>query len=318
MPIIDMPLDQLRTYRPPSTREPDFDDFWAKTLQMAGRIPLEPDLQQEADLPLPNVRAHRITYRSWDDARISGRYLAPEGPGPFPAIVIYHGYSGGIHRMSSEVLIWPLMGYATLAVDVRGQGGYSTDGSVYPEGRVAGWMTQGIMDPQRYYYRGVFVDCVRALDFVCQQPNVDAKRIGVTGVSQGGGLTLVAAGLDPRPVAAFSEVPFLCHYRRAVDISNSRPYTEITDYCRFQPGADEQVFRTLSYFDAMNLAERIQCPTHVSVGLQDLTCPPSTVFAAYNALQVEKEIMISTYGVHERFPGIVEKQIKWMHKYLKG
>ncbi|NLS76420.1 MAG: acetylxylan esterase [Chloroflexi bacterium] len=318
MPIIDMPLDQLRAYRPAATREPDFDAFWAETLQSASRIPLEPQLQLEADLPLPGVRAYRATYRSWDDALISGRYLAPEGKGPFPAIVIYHGYSGGVHRMSNEIFLWPLMGYATLAIDVRGQGGLSTDGSVYPEGHITGWMTQGISDPKRHYYRGVFVDCVRALDFVCQQPGVDARRIGVTGVSQGGGLTLAAAGLDPRPAAAFSEVPFLCHYRRAVDVSNARPYTEIGDYIRYQPGTDDLVFRTLSYFDAMNLAGRIQCPTYVTVGLQDLICPPSTVFAAYNALQVTKEIMVSTFGVHERFPGVVEKQIRWMHTYLKG
>jgi len=317
MPIIDLPLEELRVYRPPLTKEPDFDDFWARTLQAAAEIPLEPDLRPRSDLPLSGVQAHDITYRSWDDARIAGQYFVPKGEGPFPTIVIYNGYSGATPRMTSEVPIWPLLGYATLAVDVRGQGGYSTDGSVYPEGHGYGWMTQGITDPEYYYYRGVFVDCVRALDFVSSRPEVDAERIGVTGISQGGGLSLAVPGLDPRPRASFAQVPFLSHYRRATQITGERPYSEISDYCRSRPPEVEaQVFRTLSYFDVMNLAGRIRCPTYVTVGLQDLTCPPSTVFAAYNALNCPKEIFISTFGQHERFPAAAEEAIRWMHKHL--
>lgn len=316
MAHFDMPLSKLETYQPSLTKEPDFDAFWANTLDQAAQIPLEARLEPEP-LALPGIKNYRLTYSSWDDATVAGRYLVPEGDGPFPTIVFYHGYSGGFHSLGYEQMAWALMGYATVAVDVRGQGGHSSDGSRYPGGHAGGWMTLGISDPATYYYRGVYVDCVRALDFVSSRPEADKDRIGLTGGSQGGGLTLAVAALDDRPAAALAQVPFLCHYRRATEITDSKPYSEISDYCRRRsPEEGEQAFRTLSYFDVMNLADRINCPTYVTVGLCDMTCPPSTIFAAYNRIPTKKEIMVADFGQHENFPGVVEATVAWMQQQL--
>ena len=178
-----------------------------------------------------------MRYTGWDGARIAGWYIQPAGQGPFPALVVYHGYSGSKGQPHSYFL-WTLQGYAVLAVDTRGQSGASTDPTVYSSGRVKGWMTAGILDLEEYYYRGAYVDCVRALDVVAARPEVDRARVAVAGMSQGGALTLAVAGLDRRPVLAMPEMPYLCHFQRAVDVAVRMPYLEIADYYRYHNHED--------------------------------------------------------------------------------
>ena len=79
-----------------------------------------------------------------------------------------------------------------------------------------------------------------------------------------------------------TDVPFLCHYRRATEITDAHPYQEIARYCVSQRDRVDQVFATLAYFDGLNFAARARCAGLFSVGLMDEICPPSTVFAAYS------------------------------------
>ena len=202
MPIVDKPLSELVVYRPPLTRESDFDAFWARTLEDASHVDLDVQIDPIPGYPVPEVSVNRLTYTGWAGARISAWWLIPPGyaPGAIngkrPVMVFYHGYSG--HKgYVDQYLGWALQGYCVLAVDVRGQSGDSTDPKAYPGGHATGWMTMGITDPEHYYYRGAYVDCVRALDVVCAQAEVDPHRIGITGGSQGGALTLAVAALDP-------------------------------------------------------------------------------------------------------------------------
>jgi len=316
--IFDYPLPKLQEYRPPLTRQPDFEAFWQETLR-EGSGALNADVKQ-VPYPVPEVEVCDVRYDGYGGARVGGWYLLPEASRrsePLPAMVFYHGYSGSRSEVFNY-LPWVLQGYAVLAIDVRGQSGVSTDPGRYSIGHVRGWMTQGILDEREYYYRGVYVDCVRALDFCCQRDEVDASRIGITGGSQGGGLTLAVAGLDRRPALAMADVPFLCHFERPLEISDAYPYREIADFIRRYPGTDERVFRTLSYFDGMNLAPNIACPTLVTVGLEDMICPPSTVFAAYNHMQAPKRIDVFRYYAHE-VPGLHSvTKFEWANYYLRG
>jgi cephalosporin-C deacetylase len=117
--------------------------------------------------------------------------------------------------------------------------------------------------------------------------------------------------------AAVAEIPFLCHFERAAILMDEPPYTEIGTYCR-RSGADRKtVFRTLSYFDCMNLASYIKTPTLVTVGLMDAICPPSTVFAAYNHIQAEeKDIIVDYFGEHDTFEGVPEARVRWFARHL--
>ena len=316
MALYDKPLAELVVYDPPTTKEADFDAFWAETLAESAATPLRPEIRP-VNYPALGVKVFEVFYDGWRGARICGWYLVPDGGPNLPALVQYHGYSGSkgdIYRY----LMWALQGYAVLAVDTRGQSGMSTDPGPYSGGHVKGWMTQGITDPQEYYYRGAYVDCVRALDFVQAQPEVDADRIGITGMSQGGGLTVAVAALDSRPIVAMPEMPYLCHYRRAVDMAVRLPYLEISDYLKRWPDRFDQVWRTLSYFDNMNLADRISCPVLMNVGQVDDICPPSTVYATYNKIRAPKEMKVFPYHNHEVVEAHWETKLRWAHHFLKG
>ncbi len=324
MPLVDWDLPRLREYRPPLTREPDFDAFWDETLRQAGGIALESQVVPVEDYPVPDARVARGYFTGWAGARICGWWLTPPDWAPGaregrrPTMVFYHGYSGN-KGQADQYLGWVLQGYNVFAVDTRGQAGESTDPKGYPGGHATGWMTQGILDPREYYYRGAYVDCVRALDFVCAQPEVDPQRIGLTGGSQGGALTLAVAALDPQKRArvAMPDVPYLCHFRRSVDVASQGPYPEIAAYCRHWPQHEEQVFRTLSYFDNMNLAERISCPVLMNVGLQDVVCPPSTIYAAFNHLGAEtREMKVFPYNGHEGNPTHLLDKLRWARRYV--
>ena len=165
--------------------------------------------------------------------------------------------------------------------------------------QVPGFMTRGVLSPETYYYRRLITDAVRAVDAARAMPFVDGARIVVTGVSQGGGITIAVAGLVPDLVAAMPDVPFLCDMRTATEITDRDPYREIVQYCKIHRDKVEDVFRTLSYFDGMHFAARARCRAIFSVALMDDVCPPRTVFAAYNHYAGAKEIRIWPYNQHE-------------------
>lgn len=315
MPTVDLPLAQLRTYNPEPDGQPDLAKFWNDTLAEVATAPLNAILER-IDYPVANLDVYRVFYDGWRGARICAWFLARSDAKAQPTMIFYHGYSGNKGQVY-DYLGWALQGYTVVAVDVRGQSGESSDAGQYPGGHVTGWMTQGIMSPEDYYYRGVYVDCVRAIDFAVSRPEVDANRIGVTGVSQGGGLSLAVAALDNRPKLSMPEVPYLCHYRKAAQVTDRTPYVELAMYCHRYPEREDTVFRTLSYFDNLNLADRIQCPVLMTVGLQDWVCPPSTIFAVYNRIQGEKEIRVYPYGAHESYPTHHVHKLAWAQRILK-
>ncbi len=184
-------------------------------------------------------------------------------------------------------------------MDCRGQNGQSQDTAVYPEGHHMGWMTAGIRDPRTYYYRNVYADAVRALEVLARRDETDSARIAIAGVSQGGGLTLAVAALSRKPVLALSDIPFLCDFRRSINIAAAGPYPEITGFLRSFPHLYEEALRTLSYFDCLNLAPWIACKTVISNGLWDNICPPSSIYGVYNHITAEKQMEVYPFHGHE-------------------
>ncbi len=297
MPSIDMPLEQLRNYKPSLYREEDFESFWAQTIKEAMKQPLHAELVPY-NLPTKNLECYAIRYEGFGGGRIAGWYMRPTQRGKFPGVCIYHGYSGRGERLMHMISL-ASQGMCVLSMDCRGQNGQSQDTSVIPEGQHSGWMTKGIRDPKTYYYRYVYADAVRALELLAGREEVDETRLAITGVSQGGGLTLAVAALSDRPILAMPDVPFLCDFRRGAAICGNGPYPEIPNFLKMYPHLYEQAFRTLSYFDCMNLAPKINCRTVVCNCLWDDICPPSTIYAAYHHMTCEKSIEIYPFHKHE-------------------
>jgi cephalosporin-C deacetylase len=252
-----------------------------------------------------NLEIFDVTFNGYGGQPVKGWLLLPtQRAGKLPCVVEYIGYGGG-RGFPLQWLGWSNAGFAHLVMDTRGQGSAWLSGDTpdpEPDGtnpHFPGFMTRGVLSPHTYYYRRVFADAVRAIEAARSHSAVDAERIAVTGGSQGGGITLAAAGLDPSVKAAMPDVPFLCMYRRATQLVNSMPYSEISNYLKTHRDKVEQVFETLSYFDGLNFAARAQASALFSAGLMDDICPPSTIFAAYNHYTGEKQIKVYEYNYHD-------------------
>lgn len=302
--FFDLPLEQLKIYRPPREEPSDFDAFWQQTLAEARTFPLNAAFER-VDYGLRTVEAFDVTFNGYGGQPIKGWLLLPrQRQEPLPCVVEYLGYGGG-RGFPTDWLVWSSAGFAHLVMDTRGQGSAWRQGDTpdpEPAGsspHYPGFMTRGILDPRTYYYRRVFADGVRAVEAARSHPAVDAGRIAATGGSQGGGITIAAAGLEPAISVIMPDVPFLCHYCRALEITDASPYSEITQYCHTHRDKVDTVFHTLSYFDGLNFAARSNSRALFSVGLMDLICPPSTVFAAYNYFAGPKDMRIYRYNNHE-------------------
>lgn len=304
MPFFDMPLEKLRTFQMPDYQPADLDAFWSRTLAEASQFPLDARFEKLEEPYFKLVEAYDVTFAGFGGHPIKGWFVRPAGAtGKLPCVVSYIGYGGG-RALAIEHLSWATAGYANLVMDTRGQGaGWSPGGTADPVGSgpfQMGFMVRGIESPDSYYYRRVFTDAARAVDVAAAHPGVDASRVAVTGGSQGGGIAIAAAALAGRKVKlAMPDVPFLCAFRRAADIIDTAPYNEISNYLKVHRHSVKSVFDTLAYFDGVNLASRITARCLFSVGLMDTTCPPSTIFAAYNRLSGPKEICVYEFNNHE-------------------
>jgi len=323
MPLYDLDRAALETYLPDLGEPADFDAFWADTLAETRSFDLSLTVTP-VDMGLTLVDVFDVEFAGFGGHPIKAWLTRPAGPaaGPLPAVVEYNGYGGG-RGLPHERLGWAAAGYVSLFMDTRGQGSRWGSGGDTPDpvgsGPAApGFMTRGILDPADHYYRRVFADAVRAVEAVRAVDGVDPTRVAVTGGSQGGGIALAAAGLVPDLLAAMPDVPFGCHFRRAVDLSDREPYTEITTYLSVHRAHAAAAFRTLSYLDGVSFARRATAPALFSVGLMDPICPPSTVYAAYNhygeiAGVVDKEIEVYPFNEHEGGGGHqFARQLPWL------
>lgn len=255
----------------------DLKQFWRRTLAELKRVKPEYRAVPLAGSSTPERAVYEVQMQSFGGETLRGYWAVPADGGKHPAVVVYQGY--GATTWIPGPADYP--GWCVLVIPPRGQG------LNRPWNRFGEWMSYGLDSPWHYYYRGAFADTVRSIDFVFAQPGFDGRNLFTTGISQGGGLTLVAAALDRRVRAAAPIVPFL---------------GDFPDYFRLVPwpaslvfeGAEKQhvrreaVFSTLSYFDLKNLSRQVECPVLMGFGLQDIITPPHTNFAAYNPIRAPK------------------------------
>ncbi|GAA4990518.1 acetylxylan esterase [Streptomyces hyderabadensis] len=325
MAHFDLPLDQLRAYRPEIPVPDDFDAFWEKTLSETRAHDLRATFEP-VETGLTGATTWDVTFAGFAGHPIKAWFSVPAGAeGPLPLIVQYQGYNGG-RGLPHCWPLWPLAGYAHFVMDIRGQGGGSqgaggnvgdTPDPVGSGPAHAGMTTRGIEAPETYYYRRVFTDAVRAVEAARSHPLADESRTVALGASQGGGITLAVAGLVEDLAAICVDVPFLCHFSRAITLTDARPYGEISGYLRTHRGREEQVLRTLSYVDGVAFAARGRAPALFSAALMDQVCPPSTVFAAHNAYGGAKDIEVYPFNGHEGGAMFQQRaQLDWLRERL--
>ena len=323
MAQFDLPLDEMRAYTPDLAVPDDLWPFWDRTLAEARATDLAVT-GTPVDTGLSLVSTFDIGFSGFGGSTVKGWLHLPAGAsGPLPAVVEFVGYGGG-RGLAHERVMWATAGYAYFVMDTRGQGStWSVGATSDPDPTGApfhpGFMTRGILDPDDYYYRRVFIDGVRAIETVRRHPAVDPTRVAVTGGSQGGGISLAVAALVPDIAAAMPDVPFLSDFPRAITLKDNDPYAEIGRYLKAHRDHVDAAVRTLAYFDVAILGRRATAPALFSVGLMDEITPPSTVYAAYNHYGGPKEIVEYPFNDHEGGQGFHDVvKMRWLAERLRG
>lgn len=289
----------------------DLKQFWRRTLAELKRVKPEYRAVPLADSSTPERAVYEVQMQSLGGETLRGYWAVPADGGKHPAVVVYQGY--GATTWIPGPADYP--GWCVLVIPPRGQGLNK------PWNRFGEWMSYGLDSPGHYYYRGAFADTVRSIDFVFAQPGFDGRNLFTTGISQGGGLTLVAAALDRRVRAAAPIVPFLGDfpdYFRLVPW----PASLVFEGAEKQHVTREEVFSTLSYFDLKNLCRQVECPVLMGFGLQDIITPPHTNFAAYNPIRAPKRwICYPESGHHAAYDNMdvwIAESTRFFREYMAG
>jgi cephalosporin-C deacetylase len=290
----------------------DFDRFWQATRDSLKTVPMAVSMNKDSLQSTDSVDVYRVSYSSLHGVRVHGWYTLPRWKqGPHAALLFLPGYSTG--RISPKIG-HSRRGFATLSIQVRG---YEVDRENYPEDN-SSYMTIGIRRPETYIYREIICHCLRGIDFLETQPEVDRDRICAIGGSQGGGLSLLTGGLDNRVKFIVANVPFLTDFPMSMETTGN-PFRDVVRYIRNNPEQKDRIYRTVSYFDVINVAARIKVPTLVSAGLWDRTCPAPSIYKMFLALgSSDKKIGIYPYLDHGEVGGPHGKVVdQWLQERLR-
>ncbi|WP_210367562.1 acetylxylan esterase [Bacillus sp. REN3] len=317
--VADFTLQELKAYKPKLNRPKDFMDFWEEQKKSVKRAETTCEWKKRI-YPVKEVEVFELLFTSWDSTPLKGILVKPAFQSNIPVMHSFHGYTGD-RGLPADFLKWALMGIAVISFDIRGQG-TSPDFAKYPNGsRTPGWMLNGILQKENYYYVNIVKDILAQLNWAKDSMAFDISKFGVMGSSQGGGLALSAAGLEPFIDFIIADWPFATHFERALEVATNGPYMEIVQYFKnIDPHYEtyDQVIGTLSYIDALHFCPDITKPVLMGIGLEDSVTPPSTAFAAFNHI-ASKEKVLEVYPqfTHEPNPYHEEKRIEFICQYAR-
>lgn len=293
-----------------STPDPaDFDSFWGEAVSDARKTPLKPRLRLLEDRCTPGLNVYEACFQNdRANSMIYGLLNIPKKPGKYPAVIQTPGAGfrprDGVD-FGDDVITFEI-GIHGVPVTFEKEF-YSQLGA----GALRNYSQINMDDKNRHYYKRVYTGCVRAVDFIFDLPQFDGVNIGVTGGSQGGALAIVTAALDPRVKFLSVLYPALCdfsgylHHR-----AGGWPHY----FKNSKPRAGEA--ETLSYYDVVNFARRIKVKGWYSWGYNDTTCPPTSMYAAYNSIQAPKELHIYPITGHWTFPEQQAVRRAWIREQL--
>ncbi|MDB4614228.1 acetylxylan esterase [bacterium] len=286
----------------PLTKESDFDEFWRQSLRNLSEVAPNFEVIARPDMNGKNADVFEVKFRGFGNVRVAGWLELPRTPGPHPVVVRVPGYGQNMRPIDR----WDDM--IVFSFNPRGHGNSTED----IPGKPHDYWIRGLDNKTNYYYRGAYLDCVRAVEYVASRDDVDRDRIAVWGGSQGGGFAFSTAALCPDVDLCVGDIPFLCDWVNYFKLSH---WPEMDEWIAASPKRTwESTLRTLSYFDTMNLADRIRCRTIMGVGLQDKICPPTTSFAAFNRIPAEASFKIYEDAGH----GLGPKHWEWVWTQIRS
>lgn len=306
-----------QTIKPTVENPADFQAFWDKAKGDLAKIPIDArmTLLPERCTELTNV--YHVNLQNVNNSRFYGILCVPKKEGTYPAILRVPG--AGV-RPYSGMIAEADKGFITLEVGIHGIP-VTMEASVYDNlgrGALNGYQAFNLDDRDRYYYKRVYLGCVRAVDFLTSLPQYDGQNLAVTGGSQGGALSIVTAALDNRVRWLGAYYPALCDVTGYLSgRAGGWPHLFTGDNLAFNNKPDR--IRTTGYYDVVNFARLVNVPGYYSWGFNDETCPPTSMYAAYNVIPGRKTLDVSFLDTgHWTYPEQTEKMTGWLLGQLKG
>ena len=299
------------------TKRQDFDSFWSEAIESIKKKPLELERKQ-VPYPIPYIEVYDISFLGADETRVHGWFLIPSflKRKAYPCVLHFHGFTGS-RGNPIEFLPWLMTGSCVVSVDCRSQGGRTGDAHQYDSGLIANVTSQGLLDKNDYYFKYLYLDALRALELACNLSEVKSDKIVLEGSSQGGALSLAVACLDSRPKAVMCDVPSNCQIDKRVE-GEFGSFAAAANYIRQYPEHADKVFETLSYFDIVNMADKITCPVFASVGAKDDVCPARFFMGAYQRITAPKQVEVYPFLKHGVSPAHQEKKMAFLLEIVKA
>lgn len=300
----------------PTTTEPeDFAQFWKEAKDELADIPVDGKMTLLSDRCTSLVDVYHVSFQNYpENSRIYGILCVPKAEGQYPAVLRVPG--AGVRPYYGDVETAE-KGAITLQIGIHGVP-VILDDHVYDDlrfGALRGYNNFNLSDRDEYYYKRVYLGCVRAIDFIFSQDKFDGTNLAVAGGSQGGALSIVTAGLDDRVKWIVPYYPALC---------------DLTGYVNGRAGGWPHMFRnaepkdpvvtaeieTSKYFDVVNFARHVQAEGYYSWGFNDNVCPPTSMYSAYNVIKAEKQLFLAPETGHWTYPEQHKVTNAWLYEKL--
>ena len=301
----------------PTVENPeDFKQFWEQAKAALAKIPIDAKMTLLPERCTENVNVYHVNLQNFRlGSRLYGILCVPKKEGKYPALLKVPG--AGVRPYAGDVALAE-KGIITFEIGIHGIP-VTMEPSVYTDlggSALNGYFNYNLDNRDRYYYKRVYMGCVRANDFLVSLPQYDGTHLAVTGGSQGGALSIVTAALDGR-------VKHLAAFYPAI--------SDVTGYLNGRAGGWPHIFdknnvpfnnlkekkETVKYYDVVNFAREVKVPGLYSWGFNDETCPPTSMYAAYNVISAPKELFLALETGHWTYPEQREKFNEWLLEHLK-
>ncbi|MEO6734574.1 MAG: acetylxylan esterase, partial [Ferruginibacter sp.] len=312
--------DMIKVAYAPDKIEPtvpmpdDFIQYWENAKEEAARIPMDAIVTPLPQYSTTTVEVFLVNLQNYKKGqRLYGYLCKPKAAGKYP--VIFSPPGAGVKSMLPSVA-YAELGYISLSIEIHGISPLLDNETYRNISTAFGDYTQNKLDDRdNYYYKSVYLGCIRSIDFLCSLPGWDEKNVVVTGGSQGGALSIVTAVLDKRVKCLAAFYPALCDMTGYLH-GRAGGWPHLLS-SRYQPvNNTPEKLKTISYYDVVNFAKQITVPGFYSWGYNDNTCPPTSVFAAINSIKAPKTISITPISGHWRFEETNQESLDWIKKQL--
>lgn len=299
----------------PTTEMPaDFAQYWEGAKAAAAKVPMDARMTLLPERCTEKVNVYQVSLQNFStDTRLYGILCVPKGEGKYPAVLRVPGagvrpYGGYIEGAENGVI--------TFEIGIHGIP-VTMDMGVYNNlrtGALKNYMFAGLNDKDQYYFKRVYLGCVRANDFLFSLPQFDGKNLAVTGGSQGGALSIITAALDPRVrylsafYPALSDMTGYLHNR-----AGGWPHMFVNSG---SPAGSKEAIETTKYYDVVNFARLVKVPGHYSWGFNDETCPPTSTYSAYNVITAPKTLLLALETGHWTYPEQTKQASDWLFGQL--